>query len=225
MIKTSIAQIISVLRSRRGHRNLRVLARFFLVLALMVTAYSVLFHVLMEREGQQHSWITGFYWTLTVMSTLGFGDITFHSDLGRVFSMVVLLSGTLFLLVLLPFTFIEFFYEPWMEAQADARAPRQLPAKTRGHVLLTHHDAVTSALIHRLEQYHYPYALVVPELEEALRLHDLGMMGQIHARFGRLVPEVIPILEKAAEDEDEEVRRAAKQVIEAITGPGRGRGR
>jgi len=27
------------------------------------------------------------------MSTLGFGDITFHSDLGRLFSIVVLLSG------------------------------------------------------------------------------------------------------------------------------------
>ena len=44
-----------------------------------------------EREGQAHSWLTGLYWTLTVMSTLGFGDITFHSDLGRAFSIVVLM--------------------------------------------------------------------------------------------------------------------------------------
>ena len=126
-------------------------------------------------EGQEHTWITGFYWTLTVMSTLGFGDITFDTDLGRLFSIVVLLSGMIFMLVLLPFTFIEFFYEPWMNAQAAARAPRQLPAETRGHVLLTNHDAVTSALIRRLEQYRYPYALVVPEVEDALRLHDLGL--------------------------------------------------
>ena len=46
----------------------------------MITAYSVAFHWLMAAEGQQHSWLTGFYWTLTVMSTLGFGDITFTSD-------------------------------------------------------------------------------------------------------------------------------------------------
>jgi Trk K+ transport system NAD-binding subunit len=175
MIKTFPAEIASVIRSRRGRRNLRVLARFFLVLVVMITVYSVGFHILMQREGQEHTWITGFYWTLTVMSTLGFGDITFHTDIGRVFSIVVLLSGTTFLLVLLPFTFIEFFYEPWMNAQAAARAPRRLPAEMRGHVLLTNHDAVTSALIRRLKQYHYPYALVVPEVEDALRLHDLGL--------------------------------------------------
>ncbi len=154
---------------------MRVLARFFLVLALMITVYSVAFHVLMEREGQDHSWITGFYWTLTVMSTLGFGDITFHTDLGRLFSIVVLLSGTIFLLVLLPFTFIEFFYGPWMSAQAEARAPRRLPADTRGHVLLTHYDAVTQSVIRRLDQYKIRYALLVSEVAEALRLHDLGL--------------------------------------------------
>ncbi len=46
------------------------------------------------------------------MSTLGFGDITFHSDLGRLFSIVVLFSGIVFLLVMLPFTFIQFFTPP-----------------------------------------------------------------------------------------------------------------
>jgi len=175
MIKAFPAEIVSVIRSRRGRRNLRVLARFFLVLAVMIAVYSVGFHLLMLREGQEHTWITGFYWTLTVMSTLGFGDITFHTDLGRLFSIVVLLSGMIFLLVLLPFTFIEFFYEPWMNAQAAARAPRKLPPETRGHVLITNHDEVTGALIRRLEQYQYPYALLVPEVENALRLHDLGL--------------------------------------------------
>jgi len=175
VIKSIPSQIISVVRSRRGQRNLGALLRFLLVLVGMISAYSVIFHVLMLREGQEHTWITGFYWTLTVMSTLGFGDITFHTDLGRVFSILVLLSGVVFLLVLLPFTFIEFFYEPWMQAQAAARAPRELPPEVNGHALLTNHDDVTTALIRRLEQYHTPYALLVPEVDEALRLHDLGL--------------------------------------------------
>ncbi len=175
MLKTFPAQIASLIRSRRGIRNLLVLGRFFLALAAMVLVYSVAFHLLMLREGQEHTWLTGFYWTLTVMSTLGFGDITFHTDLGRMFSIVVLLSGMIFLLVLLPFTFIEFFYEPWMDAQAASRAPKELPVETRGHVLLTNYDAVTSALIRRLKQYRYNYALLVPELDDALHLHDLGV--------------------------------------------------
>lgn len=175
MVKSFPAQIVSVVRSPRGRRNLSGLLRFVLVLIGLISVYSVIFHVLMLREGQEHTWITGFYWTLTVMSTLGFGDITFHTDLGRAFSILVLLSGIVFLLVLLPFTFIEFFYEPWMKAQATARAPRELPPEVTGHVLLTNHDAVTTALIRRLEQYHTPYALLVPEVDEALRLHDLGL--------------------------------------------------
>jgi Trk K+ transport system NAD-binding subunit len=175
MLKSFPAQIASVIRSRRGRRNIRVLASFFFVLAVMITVYSITFHLLMLREGQEFSWITGFYWTLTVMSTLGFGDITFHTDLGRLFSIVVLLSGMIYMLILLPFTFIEFFYEPWMKAQAEARAPRQLLAETRGHVLLTNHDPVTSALIRRLEQYKYPYVMLVPNVDDALNLHDMGL--------------------------------------------------
>ena len=175
MMKGLPTEIVSMIRSRRGRRNLRALVRFFLVLAAMITVYSGIFQILMARQGEEHSFITGVYWTLTVMSTLGFGDITFQDDLGRAFSLMVLLSGSLFVLVLLPFTFIEFFYQPWVAAQANARAPRELPEDTRGHVLLTSYDPVTIAVIRRLEQYKYAYSVLVPDVEEALRLHDLGV--------------------------------------------------
>ena len=161
--------------NRSSRRNLKVLGQFLLLLVAMVAVYSVLFHYLMAWEGRQYSWITGVYWTLTVMSTLGFGDITFHSDVGLLFSIVVLLSGTLFMLVLLPFTFIQFFYAPWMEAQEAARAPRRLPAETSGHVVLTHYGPVDAALIKKLSQYQYPYVVLVPEISQALQLHDLGL--------------------------------------------------
>jgi len=167
--------MVAFLRLRTAVRNLKLIAKFLLVLGIMVMVYSLTFHLIMNWEGQEHSWVTGLYWTLTVMSTLGFGDITFSTDLGRIFSIIVLLSGMIFLLVLLPFTFIQFFYAPWMEAQTAARAPRQLPADTAGHVILTHYDAVTHALINKLKQFGYSYALVVKDLPEALRLHDLGI--------------------------------------------------
>ena len=57
-----------------------MLRGFFLVLAAMVAAYSTTFHFLMAAEGQEYSWVTGVYWTLTVMSTLGFADITLRVD-------------------------------------------------------------------------------------------------------------------------------------------------
>lgn len=168
------AQFFYFLRQRPGQLRILSLARFLLLLTVMVTLFSVAFHYIMAREGQSHSWVTGFYWVLTVMTTLGFGDITFQSDLGRIFSSVVLLSGVMFLLVLLPFTFIEFFYEPWMRIQAESRAPTDLPAKTEGHVILTSLDPVTNNLIQKLNRYHYEYVLLVSQVDEALRLHDLG---------------------------------------------------
>ncbi|MEB2779717.1 NAD-binding protein [Algoriphagus sp. C2-6-M1] len=126
--------------------------------------------------------MTGFYWTLTVMSTLGFGDITFHSELGRLFSIVVLLSGMLFLLVLFPFTFINFFYSPWMKAQEQARVPRELPKNTQGHIILTRYGPVTEALIKKLDRFKYQYYVLVNDLAEGLRLKELGvnvMLGDL----------------------------------------------
>ena len=103
------------------------------LLMAIVLGYSVLFHVLMAREGQHHSWLTGLYWTLQTMSTLGYGDIAFTSDLGRMYSLLVLATGITILFIFLPFTLIQFFYAPWLESRAASRAP--VWRKCRPHVL------------------------------------------------------------------------------------------
>lgn len=91
---------------------------------VLVVVFAAIFHAVMAQEGQNHSWATAFYWTLVTMTTLGFGDITFTSDLGRIFSVIVLLTGTAFLLILLPFAFIQFVFVPWMNRRDASRAPR-----------------------------------------------------------------------------------------------------
>ena len=175
MIKILAPQFAFLLRKRTNRQNLRTLFKLLLTFSVIVTIFSVLFHLIMLSEGQEFSWFTGFYWTLTVMSTLGFGDITFHGDLGRLFSMIVLLTGMVFLLIVLPFTFIQFFYAPWIQAQSEARAPRQLPSSTREHVLLTHHDPIAQALINKLDRYQYSYYLITPDLAHAQQLYDQGI--------------------------------------------------
>ena len=181
-MKFSTAQVLHFVQERRTQRNLWSLAKFIGILVGLIVVYSILFHFIMMREGQSHSWVTGFYWTLTVMSTLGFGDITFESDIGRVFSMVVLATGIVFLLILLPFTIIQFFYAPWVEAQAAARTPRELAPGTRGHVVLTRHGPVATALIRKLKQFGYRYVLLVEDFGDASRLHDMGL----RVMYGRL---------------------------------------
>ena len=160
--------------------NLRALLRYFAFLLVMITAYAVLFHVIMLRfEGQEHSWITGFYWTLVVMTTLGFGDITFTSDVGRLFSLVVLVSGVVFLLVMLPFLFIRLFYAPWLESRVRLRAPREVRAGTRGHVIITEYDAVAGGLVERLNSARIPYFIVEPDPAKAARFvsEDLAVIA------------------------------------------------
>jgi Trk K+ transport system NAD-binding subunit len=112
---------------------------------------------------------------VTTMTTLGFGDITFKSDIGRIFSMVVMLTGVFMLLVMLPFTFIEFLYSPWMKAQSNARAPRELAPAFKDHVLIVHHGPVAESLVEILNAERVPYAIVLADHAEALRLHDRGL--------------------------------------------------
>lgn len=155
--------------------NLRALLRLLLVLVGLVTLYSLVFQMLMIYEGREHSVVTGVYWTFTTMSTLGYGDIAFESDVGRIFSVVVLLSGNIFMLVLLPFTLIQLFYLPWLESRQANKIPRRVPQEIQGHVILTYYDAVAAALINKLEQFNYPYVVILPEADEVTRLLDLGI--------------------------------------------------
>lgn len=177
-------QLAYFLRNREAQRNIKLLMRFVAALVALVAVYTVLFHVIMESkwENQEHSWLSGLYWVLVVMSTLGFGDITFQSDIGRLFSVLVLVSGVVALLVVLPFAFIQFFLSPWLEAQSQARAPRRLPANIRDHVIVTSFDAVSENLMRRLKQFDIPYVCILQDLNRALVLHDLGfrvMVGDL----------------------------------------------
>ncbi len=169
------SQLIYFFQNKTMRINLRNLVKFLAVIVFTITSYSVLFHFIMEYEGRQFSWITGFYWTLTVMSTLGFGDITFTSDLGRTFSMIVLLSGIVFLLIMLPFTFIRFFYAPWLESQAQSRTPRELPEGTENHIIMTNYEPIAISLITKLSQYDLHYVVAVQDTQTATELLEMNV--------------------------------------------------
>jgi voltage-gated potassium channel len=176
-MKFSSSQLAYLITNREARGNLRALLRYVLTLVAVITLYAVVFHLIKIRiEGEQHSWITGFYWTLVVMTTLGFGDITFTSDIGRLFSIVVLLSGVVLLLVMLPFMFISLFYAPWLEARVRLRAPREVPEGTSGHVILTEYDAIATGLVERLRSEHIPYYVIEPDPVTAARMIGEGIM-------------------------------------------------
>ena len=174
-VKFLPSQLAYLLATPETRSNLGALVRYLAFLALIITLFTILFHLIAEAEGQQHSWLTGLYWTLTVMTTLGFGDITFTSDLGRFFSVIVLLSGVVFLLVMLPFLFVRLFYAPWLEARLRFRAPRKAPADTAGHVIMTGTDPIALELVDRLGTEHIPYFIIEGDPPRAAELLGEGL--------------------------------------------------
>ncbi|MBW3554694.1 MAG: NAD-binding protein, partial [Gemmatimonadetes bacterium] len=170
------SQFAYVLHRRDLRRNLGALVKYLVFLVAVIAVYAAVFHWIMGSvEGQRHSWVTGVYWTLTVMSTLGFGDITFTSDIGRLFSVVVLISGIMLLLIVLPFAFISFFYAPWLEARLHTKAPRTLPEDESGHVLIAAWDAIATGLGRKLDVRGIPWYVLEPDPRAAADLRDAGV--------------------------------------------------
>lgn len=170
-MKYIVSQLTHFLAEPEARKNVGQLLKYLLLVLGVMIVYSIGFHFIMSTvEGQEHSWLTGFYWTLTVMSTLGFGDITFHSDIGRLFSMLVLITGIVLLLIMLPFAFIRYFYGPWLEAQIRLDVPRSVPARTEDHVIICRFDSIAPGVIRKLVFDRIPYFVVEPDLAVATRL-------------------------------------------------------
>lgn len=165
--KRALKQLIGGRRSRAG----------ILILALgavMVLTHAAAFVLLMRHEGQEHSFLSAIYWAVTTMSTLGYGDITFETDAGRLFTLWVLLSGVVYLLVLLPFFVTQYVVTPWLDRRRASRTPRKVPPQLRDHVLMVGADAVTQAFGARAERSLVPAVVVLEDATLAGELHDQG---------------------------------------------------
>ena len=181
-MKFMFSQIAFMVDNKSNKRNLIFMVKFTIFVVVLVTTYSLLFHYIMALEGQKHSFLTGFYWSLTVMTTLGFGDITFTGDLGKMFTIVVLLSGILLFMLILPFTFIRYVYSPWLESKSQSAIQKEVPEYINNHVVIVGNDGFAIALVRRLKEYNIPYVLIVTEHQQAMELYNVGL----HALVGDL---------------------------------------
>lgn len=175
-MKFLVSQISYFIKIRDFRRNISGLVKYIVFLLAIILVFTVVFHFLMlYAEGREFSWISGLYWTLTVMTTLGFGDITFESDIGRAFSVLVLVSGVILLLIMLPFTFIRTFYAPWLEAQLHARCPREVDPETSGHIIICNYETIALELIKKLDQRNIKYFIVESDASRATEFFHDGL--------------------------------------------------
>jgi Trk K+ transport system NAD-binding subunit len=174
-VKTVASELAFFLRGQ-ARKNLKLLIVYCGFLFTLVLVYAMVFRELMwYLEGREYSIIAGIYWTITVMTTLGFGDITFHSEPGYIFAALVTISGVIFLLILLPFGMISLFIAPWIEERVRYRPSPELPDTMRGHVLIFGIDAVTRALMRKMQGRRMPFVVVAANHDEAFALEGQGL--------------------------------------------------
>ncbi len=173
-MKTIASEFAYFLRGR-ARQNLKALTLYCFFLTALILIYAVIFRALMwHLEEREFSLIAGIYWTITVMTTLGFGDITFHNDIGYIFATLVTISGVVFLLIILPFSLISMFVAPWIEHRLSSRLRHKLPDDISGHIVIFGLDATTRVFIDKLRARNIPYVVVTVNHDEALLLVDEG---------------------------------------------------
>ena len=153
----AIKYILAHLRTIQGRQHVAIFRNFFIVLTIIVFINSLLFHGIMEREqillpegknqNLDNDLLIAIYWVLITMSTVGYGDITFQTHVGQFFSLAVMMSGVVYLFILLPFSFMEFFYKPLVKLQSESKVPRMAPESLTNHVILTCYDSIAKKLM------------------------------------------------------------------------------
>lgn len=158
---------VNLLLQKTSRRNALLLLNLVGITILLIGLYALIFHIIAEYEGMRHNWFTGIYWTFEIMSTLGTGDIIFRSLPGQIFTVIVLLTGIGFILVVIPFVFLQMF-------QSTARIPREVARSFDNHVIITHMDEITALLIKMLTPYNQRFCILSEDMEQSQHLVDEG---------------------------------------------------
>ncbi|HYA32546.1 MAG TPA: NAD-binding protein [Candidatus Bathyarchaeia archaeon] len=121
---------------------------------LLVVVYSFVFLVLMASiEGRSYTAVDAVYWVVATMTTQGVGDIVFVSNVGRIFTMLVELSGiVLFFAILIPVV-----VAPVLQS-VQSSVPTKSNAKE--HVVIAGYSSMVDTIIEELHERDLPYLIV-----------------------------------------------------------------
>ena len=160
--KLSRIQIRSILKSHYIIYPLGIL--------VIILLYTYLFMVLQGNFNvKTPDPVTALYWVIATMTTTGFGDIYPVTTLGKVFTMIVILTGILiFFAVVMPLM-ITPSIERWIKAPKG-----KPPERLKDHVIICGYNALVDSLIGELAGMEKQFVVIDSSSERVRELQRRG---------------------------------------------------
>ena len=157
----------------------RSILLYLTVIIAIVSIYSIIFLLLMFREGQHIppqmenvNPVTAIYWVIATMTTVGYGDVYFIEGTGRIFSAIVAISGVIFLFgALFPLVLT-----PWLDASVRSSLPTRVPSKLSDHLIICGYSPMVESLIEELEHHKTPFVVVESDETIVKDLFEKGIL-------------------------------------------------
>ena len=141
------------------------ICRFFIGLLAITLVYAMVFTAIMRWEGQEQNvdLLIGFYWVLITMTTVGYGEIIFRSDVGRIFSVLVALSGIFILFA----NALPIIVTPWFD-RVSRELPTKAPLDLKDHVIVCGFSPIVETLLDKMDRLKLPF-IVIERHEDVAR--------------------------------------------------------
>ncbi|UCE37970.1 MAG: NAD-binding protein [Thermoplasmata archaeon] len=109
-------------------------------------------------EDKPASFIEAFFWTVATITTMGApSELVLASEVGRVYTVIVVFSGIAIFFIGFPF----FIIGPWLEEQVKkATSPERIPLPEKDHVIVCGYTEMGEEVIDDLELHNVPYILI-----------------------------------------------------------------
>ena len=120
--------------------------------------------MILENHPENANIITAIYWATTTITTVGYGDVVFTSQAGRLFSIIMQIVGV----ILIASFLITYVITPWMDRTIKFRLPRKVSSGMKDHIIICGCNQIVETLIDELTEQDLQYVIVEDE-EELVR--------------------------------------------------------
>jgi voltage-gated potassium channel len=146
---------------------------------------------------------TAFYWTITTITTLGYGDIVPQSTNSKIFSVIIIIAGVATAL----YTFtagMSFYFEGTLRKIVGARRMQERINQLKGHTIICGYGIVGSHIVKHFIEDKIPYVVIEKSNELSEQMFEDKIL-HIHGDATH-----VDVLEKAG------IKRA-KVIISCLT--------